>query len=624
MCGIAAIFAYHPDAPPVDRQELRAIRDRMAARGPDGMGEWYSADGRTGLAHRRLSVIDLSESGAQPMTDPETGNVIVFNGEIYNYRELRSDLEAQGYRFRSTSDTEVLLHLYTAKGQDMVHDLRGMYAFAIYNPGSKKTVHRKPYTVNQSRPDLFVVRDPYGIKPLYIADDGKTLRIASQVKALLAGGKIPQAIEPAGHAGFFLWGHVPEPFTLYKNIRAFQPGTTLWIDSQGIREQKEFCSIPEEIARASNFAKEIAPAEVRKMLGDTLRDTVRAHLVADVPVGVFLSAGIDSTTIAALAAEVGAELRTVTLGFEEYRGTRDDEVPLAEQVARQYGARHQTVWVTKNEFRAEYDNLLNAMDQPTINGINSYFVSMAARKAGLKVALSGLGGDELFGGYPSFHQIPKSVRAFGWAKNFPWLGKGFRGLAAPLTSRFLSPKYASILEYGGSYGGAYILRRGLYMPWELSRILDAEMAREGLERLQTQQQLGNTERAITSGHQKVTALESTWYMRNQLLRDADWASMAHSLEVRVPLVDLVLLRSVAPLISSLDTSPKKAMAFAPRHPLPKSVLNRPKSGFSVPTREWLLPPGSSRGAGSRQWAREVYGRLGNWAIDKEFVCWPQR
>lgn len=596
MCGIVTIFSYDKDARPIDSEELLRMRDRMTPRGPDGYGLWISDNRKVGLAHRRLSIMDLSEAGAQPMASEDSSLVISYNGEIYNYRELRGNLEKHGYRFRSSSDTEVLLHLYAQKGMEMVHDLRGMYAIALWD---------------ERKQTLFLVRDPYGIKPLYFADNGKTIRAASQVKALLAGGQIDTTPEPAGHAGFFLWGHVPEPYTLYKGIRALKPGAILEIKRTVSRVSRPaariFCSIPEELAKASNADIRVDAPEALKTLGEALRDTVRAHLVADVPVGVFLSSGLDSTTLAALATEVGAELRTITLGFEEYRGTHNDEVPLAEEVARQYGAEHQTVWITKDEFRAEYDNILDAMDQPTIDGVNSYFVSMAARKAGLKVALSGLGADELFGGYPSFGEIPKSVRTFGWAKSMPWLGKGLRFSFAPLAARFSSPKYASVLEYGGSFGGAYLLRRGLYMPWELTQVLDAEMAKEGLAELQTLQHLAEVERGIPSAHGKISALEATCYMRNQLLRDSDWASMAHSLEVRVPLVDLQLLRTVAPLMQSLGLTGKQAMARSTFKQLPDAVLNRAKTGFTVPVRQWLLGEKNDSERGLRGWCKTVYG-----------------
>jgi len=221
MCGIAGCVRYGDGAPPVDVEELRRAAARMASRGPDGEGVWISPDARVGLGHRRLAIIDLSERAAQPMIDPETGNVIVFNGEIYNYREMRKDLEGTGAAFRSNSDTEVLLHLYARHGEAMLPRLRGMYAFAVWDEGRRR---------------IFLARDPFGIKPLYLADDGTTLRFASQVKALLAAGGVDTSPDPAGHVGFFLWGHVPDPFTLYKGIRALPAGTWLSVALDGRRE----------------------------------------------------------------------------------------------------------------------------------------------------------------------------------------------------------------------------------------------------------------------------------------------------------------------------------------------------------------------------------------------------
>src|ERR1019366_4827611 len=243
MCGIAGIFAYRDPAPPVDRDELLRIREAMIKRGPDGAGLWVSDDGRIGLAHRRLTIIDLTDGGAQPMATADGNFRIIFNGEIYNYRELRKELEAKGYRFHSASDTEVLLHLYADRGEDMVHALRGMYAFALWD---------------ERRKGLFLARDPFGIKPLYYADDGRTLRFASQVKALLCGGAITRDPEPAGHAGFFVWGSVPEPFTLYKAVRAIPAGARLWVDGGGPRGPTAFFSIAEEFAKARDENREEA------------------------------------------------------------------------------------------------------------------------------------------------------------------------------------------------------------------------------------------------------------------------------------------------------------------------------------------------------------------------------
>jgi asparagine synthase (glutamine-hydrolysing) len=380
MCGIAAIFAYDERAPAVEPGELRSIRERMIRRGPDGAGEWLSPDHRIGLAHRRLSIIDLSDAGAQPMADASGRLHIVFNGEIYNYRELRAELEATGVRFRSHSDTEVLLHLFARHGEDMLVRLRGMFAFALWD---------------SLRGKLFLARDPFGIKPLYYADDGRTLRVASQVKALLAGGAIDTAPDPAGHVGFHLWGHVPEPFTFFRGVRQLPAGTSLWVDASGCGRPKTFCDIAQLLAEAGRTPA--AAASGTGPLTDAVADSVTHHLIADVPVGVFLSAGLDSTTLARSVSAQGADLRTVTLGFEEFRGTPQDEAPWAERVAAQLGARHQTIRVTRSDFTSHFEDLLDQMDQPTTDGVNSYFVSLAARRAGLKVALSGLGADEILG-----------------------------------------------------------------------------------------------------------------------------------------------------------------------------------------------------------------------------------
>lgn len=282
MCGIAGIFRYGDNAPLVDLAELERMRDRMATRGPDGAGEWLSADGRVGLAHRRLAIIDLSEAGAQPMVDPATGNVIVFNGEIYNYRELRRGLEAQSAVFHSQSDTEVLLALYRRFGPDMLPKLRGMYAFALWDAREQ---------------GLFLARDPFGIKPLYYADDGRTLRFASQVKALLAGGGVDTAPDPAGHVGFFLWGHVPEPFTLYRGIQALPAGTALWVARGGQRKTLVFFDLGRQLREPPSSPAPKSADEAREGLREALLDSVRHQLVADVPVGVFLSAGKDSATV---------------------------------------------------------------------------------------------------------------------------------------------------------------------------------------------------------------------------------------------------------------------------------------------------------------------------------------
>jgi asparagine synthase (glutamine-hydrolysing) len=594
MCGIAGIVSYAPYGLPVSSTELERIRDAMFRRGPDGEGIWVSEDRRAGLAHRRLAIIDLSINGAQPMSSADGRFHITFNGEIYNYRELRKSLERDGCCFRSNSDTEVLIHLFAKDGAAMVRKLRGMYAFAIYDSANRS---------------LFLARDPFGIKPLYYSHSNGTFRFASQVKALLKADQIDRGPEPAGHVGFFVWGHVPEPYTLYKGIRALPAGTTLVVDSSGPRKPNEFFSLTTELAANDVYAQPLSQEEIHERVRAALVDSVRHHLIADVPVGVFLSSGLDSTTLAALAAEASPRgLHTVTLGFDELVGTSNDETRLAVLTAEQYGTVHHSHLVTKKDFQSELHAVFDAMDQPSIDGVNSYFVSKAAAESGLKVAISGLGGDELFGGYPSFGQLPKLVNILAPFGRLPMLGRGFRHIAAPLLKQLTSPKYAGILEYGSCFAGAYLLRRGFFMPWELPEQFDSETAREGWDELQTLPSLEATVRGLPHARLKVRALESAWYMRNQLLRDADWASMAHSLEVRLPFVDVDLWRAIIPLLNSKYPPNKQMMAGTPTKRLPKAVLTRPKTGFSIPVRNWLLGTKGLGGQdrGLRGWAHHVY------------------
>lgn len=598
MCGIAVIYIYDKSAPVIDIGELQLIQKYMTVRGPDDSGQWQSKDRMVGFGHCRLSIIDSSSHASQPMTSEDSSLTICYNGEIYNYRELRARLEKKGYCFKSTSDTEVLLHLYTDKGRTMVHDLRGMFAFAIWD---------------NKRQGLFLARDPFGIKPLYYADNGRTIRVASQVKALLVGGQIDTSEEPAGHVSFFLWGHVPEPYTLYRGIRSLPAGSCLWIDARGQGIINNYCSIRDVLAEAHKANAQQTQKDVKDKLREALLDSVRHHLVSDVPIGIFLSSGRDSATLTALAAEIqGNRLRTVTLGFDQYRNTSNDEVPLAEIVGQRYGTKHETIWVTRKDFRSEFESLIKAMDQPSIDGVNTYFVSRAAAQTGLKVVLSGLGGDELFGGYETFHQIPRLVRMVSPWTTLLCLGRTFRLCSAPFLKRLTSPKYASLFEYGGSYSGAYLLRRGLFMPWELPEFLDGELVREGWRELQSLIRLEESIQGIETDRLKVAALEMQWYMRNQLLRDSDWAGMAHSLEIRVPFVDIELLRVIGPLLVQENPPGKQDMALTPTHPLPDAILNRSKTGFSIPVQEWLKDSRNhiSNERGLRGWAKKVYKTFG--------------
>ncbi|MCP3978821.1 MAG: asparagine synthase (glutamine-hydrolyzing) [bacterium] len=571
MCGINGILALAPDAAPVDRDDLIRVRDRMVSRGPDGDGEWISEDGRVGFGHRRLAIIDLSPSGLQPMTFESGRFRIVFNGEIYNYRQLREELEAAGVVFRTQSDTEVIMALYERHGAEMFPKLRGMYAMALWD---------------ESRKTLLLARDPYGIKPLYYAERAGQLHFASQVKALHEGAGIGREVDPAALVGYLLWGSIPEPRTMYSEIHALPAG-------HYIELRDGVVGTPQPHYRFGP----IEPGETRS-LEETLSDTVAAHLVSDVPVAVFLSAGFDSSLIAALAArKVGDQLTTLTLQFDDFAGTSLDEAPVAAQVAAALGTRHVERKVCRDEFLGLWPEALAAMDQLSIDGFNTYVVSRVAREAGIKVVLSGLGGDELFGSYASFRDVPRWADWTRRLRRVPGLQQIWPTLSALRSDK---PKLRGMLKHGGSLAGAYFLRHAVYLPDELPGLIGLERAREGLAAYDpvadSAKFLGPLASANGTprlpegqrGWEAVHVMESTQFMRNQLLRDSDWASMAHSVELRVPLVDPWLRAEIgAAGYEPARTQGKGQIARRVAPELPEALWNRPKSGFWVPVMEWI-------------------------------------
>jgi len=604
MCGICGIARVRADASSPDLADLRRVRDAMASRGPDGEGEWFDADGRIALGHRRLAILDLSAAGAQPMATPDGRFRIVFNGEIYNFRALRAELERAGVRFRSESDTEVILALWAREGERSLARLRGMYAFALWD-GLER--------------ELTLVRDPFGIKPLYYERRGDgELRFASQVRALEAGGA-SREVDLAGLAGFLLWGSVPEPRTIRASVRALPAGHLLRVRDGVVDEPRP---VP-------------APGPARESeAGAALAESVAAHLVSDVPVALFLSAGLDSALVAALAArELGERLSTFTLTFEGWGGSERDEAPLARRVAAALGTRHLERHLTRADIAAAWQPALAAMDQPSIDGFNTFLVARAAHEAGIKVALSGLGGDELFGGYPSFRDVPR------WRDRARLLGKvPAASRIGPAVARAVlpsKPKLQGLLRYGGTLEGSYFLRRGLFLPEELSAILGPALAREALaacdplaeaESAATRSSVFDAAASGGGEHERLDAwlgvqrLETALYLRNQLLRDSDWAAMASSVELRVPLVDVPLWKSLqAKGFEPARSTGKAALVrdvtnrLAPGAGLPAELWRRPKSGFSVPVAEWMVParPGErdTAGQGSRRLALRILEEL---------------
>jgi len=588
MCGIAGAFAFALPVKQIDQTVVARLNDQQRRRGPDGAGLWSSEDQRIVLGHRRLAIIDTGSTGAQPMWDATNRWVISFNGEIYNYRALRKELEDIGCAFATNSDTEVLINVIAYWGEVGLRKLRGMYAVALWD-----CVER----------ELWLIRDPYGIKPLYFTETAGTLWFASQARALARCAPTNTNREAAALTGFYLWGHVPEPFTWWAGIRMLPAGHVLRVRAGQQCQTRPFAKI--EQAYVHSPARPLQPGELRSLLCDS----VSHHLVADVPVGIFLSAGIDSNIVAALASELRPNLQSITLAFDEFGGTNDDEAPLAEASAKSLGCKHYTYRMGRPEFEEVVDDFFDCMDQPTIDGLNTYLVSYAASKLGLKVALSGLGGDELFGGYPSFRDVPRVMR---WASKLrpmsTAIGRTLRALALP----GMPPKLPGLFTHSASLTSSYLLRRGLYLEDELDRLLDDNCISAGLERLGSQSALAATvaplRAAASSEHAQIAALESCWYMRNQLLRDTDWASMAHGVEVRVPFVDFALIESLGPAIASKAPPNKRDLATCSDR-IPAAICKRSKTGFTTPVRQWIAEGERNRARGLRGWAGRVHERF---------------
>ena len=523
----------------------------MAHRGPDGEGFIIDEPRAPGIAlgMRRLSIIDLP-GGNQPIWNETHDVAVIFNGELYNYRKLRESLALCGHRFATQSDTEILVHAWEEWGEDCLPELRGMFAFALLD------LRRRHATV----PVLFLARDPLGIKPLYYTQTADGFAFASEIRALLASGLCPRQISRDALTAFLLFGSVSEPVTLLDGVFSLPPGhkMLLYIPERRRvpRARPWYDATRSPAARDPKRPTEFSSAA--RHLRPLLKDAVEAHLIADVPVGLFLSSGLDSSAIAMLAGRAHPGIRSFTLTFP---GTDFDEAPLARVVADRCGSHHTEVPFDGAAIFSRLDESLGALDQPTMDGINTYFVSWAAREVGLKVALSGLGGDELFAGYSTFSDVPRLQKLAQLARCLP---ASLRRASSPLLRSFLSGTGTSDAAHKAT--AAWTNSADMPHPYFFARALFPPGGR--LEKL-----INPSFRPSTVGADGVT-LEPTWlgwiqrvsdeaaklppiagiswlemrtYMVSTLLRDTDSVSMARSLEVRVPLLDTPLVEFVSAL-----------------------------------------------------------------------------
>lgn len=590
MCGFIATFTDRP----LTVTQADAALELLRPRGPDGEGRWQ----REGvfLGHRRLAILDVGARATQPMVSACGRYVIVFNGEIYNFRELRCALELDGEMFRTESDTEVILTLFAREGETMLPRLKGMFAFVIWDSLERKA---------------FAARDPYGIKPLYMANVKGGVALASQVRALLATRLIDPAANPIGQAGFWMLGSVPEPHTWYRDIRCLQAGHSVWIEAGQFSRSRCW----HDIASVWRGAAEL---DVPPMLRGELRNVVRAallesvdrHLISDVPIGVFLSGGIDSGAIAALMRERGASsLIGVTIAYDEFSGRHEDEVPAATLIARHYGLRHHIRRVGRDEFFADLPRILAAMDQPSIDGVNTWYAAKAVAEQGLKVVMSGVGGDELFLGYNSFRTLPHLTAVWGILSALPGfvpLAEVVAGMQARRSGEARWRHAPTWLSHG--IAGSWWLRRSVLAPEIAASRVGVAVDTFNSPPLWTEVASGPLASDRTLA---LAQIEATTYLRNQLLRDSDWASMDHSVELRTPLVDATLLENLKPLLPLFHRYPGKLLlANAPLRPLPKAIFRRRKTGFAIPVKRWV-----AQGLGVEvDWQTQVARRAsGAWA-----------
>jgi len=569
MCGIFGIAARDAQIP---AGLLECGTASLAHRGPDDSGTIAVRDSvpgpvEIGLGNRRLAILDLSPLAHQPMRDGETGNWIVYNGEIYNFREIRRELETLGARFVSHSDTEVVLKAYARWGEACLAKFRGMFAFAIWDAQK----HR-----------LLLARDPMGIKPLYYVHAGSYFIFASEVRTLLGTGLIGRRIDPAGLRNFLTFGSVCDPLTLVEGVRALPAGHMLFWENGTITASAYWSlagALPSDDKEAASFDQQ--------NIQSLLEESVRMQLVSDVAVGVFLSGGIDSSALVSILSSGGVTPATFSIVFREGDYS---EAEYSRMIAAKFRTDHHEVTVSQSDVLAAIPDALHAMDMPTMDGINTYFVSRETRKAGIKVALSGLGGDEVFGGYSSFRTVPRMERFTQLWSHVPRPGQVGAAYAFSTLARSSDQnrKLALLMANRDPALHPYFVSRMLFTNGQRDGFLRKSDPNLAASAAAAQCDLLQRSRSLDPVN-RVSYLELRFYMLNILLRDADFMSMSQGLEVRVPLIDHELAKAVMKIPGKLklNSTPKKLLVEALGGSLPVEVVHRQKRGFTLPFEHWM-------------------------------------
>ncbi|MEJ5992822.1 asparagine synthase (glutamine-hydrolyzing) [Pedobacter sp. Du54] len=550
MCRIAGIISKKDEFISIYQNVLAMCND-MAHGGPDDEGISNNENEDFVFGHRRLALIDLTEAGHQPMYYKDLS--IIFNGEIYNYLELKEELIALGASFTTATDTEVILAGYSTWGVEIFGKLEGMFAFALHDKAINST---------------YLVRDQSGIKPLYYSTQNGKLIFASEVKAFKATDYLFN--EDKNWKAYFLsFGHIPHPFTTLKDVFSLPNSCFLkWDHKQAIFQIEPFSKVNRNVTIVDNY-------EANSLIHERLEKAVKAHLIADAPVGVFLSGGIDSSLLTLIANKfVGKNLKTLSINFAEQAYSEEQYQRI---VADKTSGNHTSYLVTKNDLEQHLDEILMAMDQPSNDAINSWFVNKCAKENGLKAVLSGIGADELFGGYPSFKRM-------GWIRALKRFPKFILRLADKLPSEKLKRIY--FLSYENPIG-EYLFLRGFFTPAAVSKIL--QLPKNDIDQLLESFPIDPEVNALKDGD-RASWMETNLFMKNQLLKDTDFMSMTHAIEVRVPFLDQELLKAIYKISSEIKFKtdiPKGLLVNSFKDILPEAIWNRPKMGFTFPLQGWL-------------------------------------
>lgn len=566
MCGIAGIVAFKQN-----KQSIVSAVERMTNaqvhRGPDDSGVKILSDTNpvTVFGHRRLSVIDLSSAGRQPMYDPETDCWITYNGELYNYRTLRSELQQKGRTFRTDTDTEVILNAYAEWNKSCVDRFRGIFAFAIWDNIRKR---------------LFLTRDQMGVKPLYYYIYNGSIIFASEVRSMLASGFIDRKINYKGLQSYLTYGSVQDPYTLVKGIHSLGPGTYLSCQNNEYK-YRTYWQIPLPDGQQTHGKKDIYPETLCH-----LTDAISSQLVADVPLGVFLSGGIDSTVIAAIVREVSSsEVKTLSIVFDE---DTYDERKYSRLAAEYLGTDHTELLFQSSDIKNNLRVALASFDQPSIDGLNTYFISKVAKEAGLTVALSGVGGDEVFGGYDGFRKNIALQRIGLAVASFPFVFR--KSIGAALHNFGWDDGYRRYSDLFDLSCHPYFISRRLFSERQLEKILTPEFF---IESHNWEPERFNKLESNASNFDRINQLsyfELQMYMLSTLLRDTDQMSMAHALEVRVPFIDHKLVEYMFTIPGRLKIDKewsKPLLTKSLNGRIPAEVIFRKKKGFELPFDVWF-------------------------------------